>query len=545
VVEALVPSGQRVRLGPLSEGEGAELLERWLQEAGRTLQLGQREAVAQRLSQCGLPLYVRGVFQEVRSWASYDGVPRDLAADTAGLLRQLFDRLEERRHHSPVLVRISLGYLAAGRHGLTEDELLDVLSADRAVMQDFHDHSPTERGKPATERLPPIVWSRLRFDLADYLAEREADGTAVLAYFHREISEVVRSRCLQGQDLLDHQRGLARYFGEQVLDQADSAGGRQFNRRKLAELPYQQSEGELWPELLGLLAGDFAFLRAKTEAGQVFDLVEDYNRADPGLSEMPAFAPWSRFVRGQAPVLALDPELFFQQVLNEPMDSPVSRAADERVGTAEAPQRWLEWVNRPREFMPPACLQVLTGHTGTVESVAVSADGRIAASAAGDQTVRVWDLATGQCRVTLTGHTSVVRSVAVSADGRTAVSEALDVTTQVVDAATGQCLTPVKARESPRGGVPVWDLATGQCRAVYPWDSDQASSAWARVRTERSVRAQVASHGVELLATATGAVVARFPGSFTVADCSPDGRLVVAGNGGGQVYCLRLRCRAD
>jgi hypothetical protein len=121
----------------------------------------------------------------------------------------------------------------------------------------------------------------------------------------------------------------------------------------------------------------------------------------------------------------------------------------------------------------------------------------------------------------------------------------LDGRTQIFDAATEQCLTPVKAQNSPRGGVREWDLATGQCRAVYLWDSDQASSAWASVRTERSVRAQVASHGVEVRATATGAALARFPGSFTVADCSPDGRLVVAGDGGGQVYCLRLRCRAD
>jgi len=104
-----------------------------------------------------------------------------------------------------------LGYLAAGRHGLTEDELLDVLSTDLGVMQDFYDHSPTERSKPEAERqvrLPQILWSRLRFDLADYLTEREADGTAVLAFFHREIGEVVRSRCLQGEDRLDHHRGF-------------------------------------------------------------------------------------------------------------------------------------------------------------------------------------------------------------------------------------------------------------------------------------------------------------------------------------------------
>ncbi len=357
--EALVPAGQWVRLGPLSEGEAAGLLEQWLQKGGRALHTEQRAAVGQRLSLCGLPLYVRGLFQEVRRWTSYDGLPLELAADTAGLLRQLFDRLEERRHHSPVLVRRSVGYLAAGRHGLTEDELLDVLSADGTVMRDFREHSPTERCKPEAEqmsRLPPILWSRLRFDLADYLAEREADGTAVLSFFHREIGEVARSRCLQAPDRLDLHGALAGHFGSQALVQAGAtAGPRQLNLRKLAELPYQLTEGELWPELAGFLAGDFAFLKAKTEAGQVFDLVEDYNRGRSGLSHFPGFAPWYHFVRGQASVLGANRTLFFQQAFNKEVDNPVSRAAQQQVGSREEPEA-LAGVAESTEGIRAACL---------------------------------------------------------------------------------------------------------------------------------------------------------------------------------------------
>ena len=51
-------------------------------------------------------------------------------------------------------------------------------------------------------------------------------------------------------------------------------------------------------------------------------------------------------------------------------------------------------------------------------SIAVSsADGRTAVSGMDDQTVRVWDLGSRQCLATLTGHTGGVESVAVSADG--------------------------------------------------------------------------------------------------------------------------------
>ena len=61
----------------------------------------------------------------------------------------------------------------------------------------------------------------------------------------------------------------------------------------------------------------------------------------------------------------------------------------------------------------------------------MSADGSTAVSGSGDQTVRVWDLRTGQCRSTLTGHSHKVYGVAVSADGSTAVSGSYDNTVRV------------------------------------------------------------------------------------------------------------------
>jgi WD40 repeat protein len=61
-----------------------------------------------------------------------------------------------------------------------------------------------------------------------------------------------------------------------------------------------------------------------------------------------------------------------------------------------------------------------------VESVAFSPDGRFALSGSGDDTLILWDVATGDPVRTFTGHTGSVPSVAFSPDGRFILSGSRD-----------------------------------------------------------------------------------------------------------------------
>ena len=65
--------------------------------------------------------------------------------------------------------------------------------------------------------------------------------------------------------------------------------------------------------------------------------------------------------------------------------------------------------------------------------MAVTPDGSRAVSASCDNTLKVWDLASGQELRTLTGHTDWVNGVAVTPDGSRAVSASADRTLKVWD----------------------------------------------------------------------------------------------------------------
>ena len=120
----------------------------------------------------------------------------------------------------------------------------------------------------------------------------------------------------------------------------------------------------------------------------------------------------------------------------------------------------------------------LTGHTSDVLSVVFSPDGQTLASGSFDNTIRLWDVATGTELKKLIGHTDWVWGVGFSPDGQTLVSASVDKTVRLWDIATGTHETLARHRDavssvsfSPDGQtlaggsldntIHLWDVTTG------------------------------------------------------------------------------------
>ena len=455
VLEKKLLKANLVEIEPMPLNEGSELLGFWFKDAGRILQDHQRDEVLNKFASCGLPLYLKLAFEEACRWKSYTE-KTELSSDIPGVIRDLFARLSLDANHGKIMVSRSLGYLAAAKNGLSEDELLDILSFDKEVLQNFIQRAYHE---PPEKRLPVVVWSRLYFDLEPYLTERTADGTILMTFYHRQFAEVVAEEFLAVKVKRKRHERLARYFDSQPL-WIEKDGKKTTNLRKVSELPYQQTYGKLWDEIEQTLC-DLHFIEAKCAAGMTYDLIEDYAAAldsipevqeekqkerkheelirkytenliayargeIPSLEIIPSVKPWSneeirkdtqriinnptqldrmrafsQFVNSESHVLVkfgAMPGFYLQQAYNSASSGPVAKAAENIINAGVDSVLFLHHPSRRQDYNPhPALLKTIEGHTEWVNSVCVTPDGRTAVSGSNDKTLRVWDLETGEC----------------------------------------------------------------------------------------------------------------------------------------------------
>lgn len=283
----------------MNKEEAGGILDKWLDDAKRSLTSQQRQIVLNTFNKCPLPLFLKLAFDEACRWKSYTPESEtNLPSTIREIIHSLFDRLE--RIHGKMLVSHALAYISASKNGLTESELEDLLSLDDDVLNDVYQY-----WTPPVRRLPPLIWLRVRSDLGDYLVERGSDGARVSFWYHRQFIEVSRERYLEEHDSVKVHVNIAEYFqgiwsdgkkkpfinkrgehlemdrlvAQQPLMYDVNEDSVVFNKRKLGELPYHLIKSNQLTELKETVLCNYEFLLAKLRGLSCSLVMDDFRMA--------------------------------------------------------------------------------------------------------------------------------------------------------------------------------------------------------------------------------------------------------------------------
>ena len=233
-INNIMPDENIKTLDKMDPDDGKKLLNSWLEEVDRTLTEYQENEILEKFNISKNPLFLKFAFEEALNWKSYTK-NFELPATITDLVNHSLKRLSKDENHGKALTIQALCYLASARYGLSENELIEILSHDKEVIVDYEKRKSIH--SPNVCKLPYITWSRLYFDLKPYLVTKDNDGLLLVNFYHQQITKTIEDKYLKDNKEVFHE-SLAKYFEEKSL-----------SNHVLEELPWQLLQSKKCEEL--------------------------------------------------------------------------------------------------------------------------------------------------------------------------------------------------------------------------------------------------------------------------------------------------------
>ncbi|XP_064187441.1 NACHT domain- and WD repeat-containing protein 1 [Anguilla rostrata] len=494
----------------LGVDQGREIIDAYMRAAGRRLTSDQRDVVLRGFQHCGHPLLLKLTLDTARRWASYTAVSElQLGSTTQEAVSLLFQHLEKK--HGRQLISAALGYIVSSRDGLSEAELRDVLSLDDEVLADVYQYwLPPSL---AFIRLPPLLWSRVRHDLGEYLVERQTHGVSVLGLYHRQFIEMVQERYLSVESKAKSHSVLSDYFlglwsqgklkpvflpaltfntklnsDRKVSPQPLWFAQGVANTRKLRELPYHLVHAGKWEELHQEVIGSTEWLCCKTLTCGVASVIEDLSLCAEasGCPEIGLIRdtfllmkPTLDFIDGRMDLCLFYTEIFARlYTFAEMYPTLIGRLCSQC-------QDWFSACPNPvlvpscSFFQPPggALKTTLTGFQKGITAVDLCVEKGLLVVGSEDGKVIAWNLDELEVIHNFTGHTAGISCVKVIDRGARYLSSAFDGTLRLWSLLSGRQLYSISI-ECPPGTQPPTQIHVIEEKAVIYCITGAQLNAW-------------------------------------------------------------------
>ena len=377
-----IPNDNYLEVTAVAEKDAETIMRDCLKGVNRTLQPQQLRYVlgiaTDSTQEPPTMLRLRLLFDLAAKQPSYHQI-ETLNPSVRLLISAFFDKLA--LHHGRNLLFSLFHALDVSQHGLGLEVLSDLCATEQRTLSDVFQYH-----KSPIQRVPQVVFARLRNDLGDYIVERGVFGWTVWAWYHRQFWEAAKRKFARRSDTEVYAR-LDAYFSEKskkrfrnrgLPDQPiywinPATGQVRFNMIKLSLWMKSNYFGRGGVKVMLETLCDLQYLCAKLTAGMGRLLIVDLFYLHSRCGNRASYMPYYDLVVSKYELLESNPDLILQSAINMPTSKMTDDIRHQSMATVAPwihdPPALVTWTNKPEVLHP--FTHTLTGHTSPVTDIAI------------------------------------------------------------------------------------------------------------------------------------------------------------------------------